>query len=969
MTPKYSFAFGPFRADFDAQCLWRERESIELRPKTWDVLRYLLENPGRVVTKNELLDRVWAGTIVTEGTLTQSIRELRTALDDDAKRPRFIATVHKRGYRFVANVVDNGSVSAPAEAKPPTSFLVGRDLELAQLHEALVTAMTGQRGCVFVTGEPGIGKTTVLDELMRRAAASYGDKLVIVRGQCVEQRRQGEPYLPVLEALHQLCRGSHGPRVVETLRRYAPTWLVQMPWLLTAEDLDALRQQLMGSGPERMLRELGIALEEVATHTPLLMIFEDLHWSDVASADLIAALARRRDPTSLLIVGSIRTAASGTQRHPLQDLVPALTTRGQALEIRLEALAPAAVRDYVMHRLDEQAPEALVDAIERHSAGSPLFLVTALGYALAQKWVVQRDGVWTLTIAASALEAAVPMGLRQLIETQVAGLTPEDRSLLEAASVAGMEISPRSLGVALDQPKEETEAALDQLSQRVRFLRRVSAVTDAGEVADRFEFSHALYQYVLYTGTAPTWRRQQHLHMARGLRAEYGDRDALVAAELALHYERGGAYEEAARYLGVAALNANQRIANREAAVLIEHALALLAQVEDSPRRKRREADLCIQLGAVRGSIYGRGAESYIGPFLRAWELSQELDDIPRMFLSRMAGFGHFSVTEQFGRAEEVCRDLMALAGRAPMPDLVAVANGAMGSVLCGMGRLEESREHLERALATLNPHDPATQLFRRLEDPEILCLTGLAWVLAQLGFVDQARKHCTKALVLGKERAPYHHVYCLNAAAILHLFLDQPESCLFYSQKVLELAQEHNFDGFIDNAIVLASWGRERSTPSAGAWQRLQRDVDAYRRCNQRFGVVSYQLLVADACLREGAIAEGIAAIATAQEIMNASGERAGAGNLLRLRALLLAASGAAEESVEACFAEALAAARQNHARLSELRTSTDLAAWWRDRGQAARARALLAPMYAWFTEGFDAPDLRRAQAVLASL
>jgi len=965
-----SIEFGPFRADMSAQCLRRGTTVMNLRPKTWGVLRYLIENPGRLVTKDELLAQVWLGTIVTEGTLTQSIRELRTVLDDDSKRPRFIATVHRRGYRFIAEIGAASSASQPSTAvEPPASTLFGREPQMAQLQEALTATLSGQRRSLFITGDAGIGKTTLLEAFLRSATPLRDGELVVARGQCIEQRGESEPYLPVLEALHQLCRGTHKSRVLEVLRRYAPTCLVQMPWLLAADDLEGLRQQLLGTGSERMLRELTVALAELAAQVPLAIVIEDLHWCDLATVDLLAALARRRDQVPLLLIGTLRAATAGARRHSFEDLLPSLTSRGSAIEIALGVLDSDAVRDCVMSRLDGRAPAAFVDAIQRHSGGSPLFVVTALAYALAQGWIVRGGEAWQLTIAPEELEATIPAGLRQLIEVQVAGLDRDERTLLEAASVAGIEVSSRSLAVALDRPVHEIEAALDLLSRRYRFIRRVTTDHEVAATTARFELSHALYQQVLYNGAAPALRRRLHLEVARGLEVDCGDRAPEMAAELALHFERGGAYDEAVRYLGLAALNAHARGANREAAALIESALKLIAQLEDSPRRKRREADLWIQLGAVRGSIFGRGADQYLPPFLRAWELSQEIDDVPRMFLARMAGFGHFSLTEQLGSAEEVCHDLIALAARVPMPDLVAVANAAMGSVLCGKGELEKARQHLERALTTLNPHDPSTKLFRRLEDPEILCLTGLAWVLAQLGFPDQARRRCAEAIALGRERAPYHHVYCQNAAAILDLFLDDPASCLRNAESTLALAREHGFDGFLGNATLLASWGRERVSPSAGAWRRLQQDVDVYRRCTQRFGLVAYQALVAEAALAEGAIEDGLAAVSTAEEMMRSSGELAPAANLLRIRALLLAASAAEDGEVEKMFFSAVSVAHGRGAKLYELRAATELARWCRQRGESKRARDLLAPIQGWFTEGFDAPDLQRARSLLAEL
>lgn len=961
-------SFDPFQVDLGSQCLRQGSQAIDLRPKTWEVLRYLLARAGELVTKGEILDEVWRDTVVSEGTLTQSIRELRAALDDDPKRPKFIVTVHRRGYRWVAPVQTN-AIRATTR-RDDTAILVGREDEVRTLRQALLDAVAGQRRTVFVSGVAGIGKTALIENFIRCSATMDGGGTVIARGQCVEQRGEAEPYLPVLETLDDLCRGPIGSLAMEVLSRFAPTWLVQLPWLLSAAELDALQRRLMGTGPERMLREFCAATAELARHKPLALVLEDLHWCDAASVDLLAALARRRDPAPLLVVGSLRPIGSAGEEHPFATLLPELTSRGEALELPLRELSPTATQQYVANRLNGHPPAALLDAINRYSGGSPLFLVTALGYALSAGWVTKRDsdgGIVQLAVDAETVERGISDGLRRLIEVQVNALDTSDRELLQAAGVAGVAFSPSSLVVATGLPASELDVAFARLSRQLRIIRLAASNERSRDVTRiRYEFAHALYQRLLYEGTEPERRVQLHLDVARGLEIEHGERASEHAADLAMHYERGGKIEQAAHYLGLAALNAHNRVADREAEVLLGKALTLIGQMPDSPRRQRREADLCIQLGAVRGSVYGRGADQYLPPFLRAWDLSVELDDVPRMFLARMACFGHFCLTEQMRRGEEVCHDLLALAARVPMPDIIAVAHAAMGSVMVGMGRFPEARQHLEKALATLNPHDPATQLYRRLEDPEILCLTGLSWTLAQLGYPDQAHEQMARVIAVGESRAPYHHVYCLNAAAILEQTLDDAAACLQYAEATLEMAREHGFDPFVPNAEMLRAWAQERLQPRAGGWHRLEEALANYRRGTQRFGLVAHQAAVAEACLAEGVLDKGFATIAAAEALMETSGERAPRATLLRLKALLLDASAQPAAQIEQCFRDAQTAAQDSGSRLTELRTCNAFGAWLIGRGEADRGRARIEPAYRWFSEGFDSPDLRRAAELL---
>src|SRR5712691_11752303 len=236
--------FGSYRLDPQTGQLWRGKQEVRLTGKASALLRYLVERAGQVVTKAELFAAVWPETVVSDAALASCIQELRQALRDDAKRPRYIVTVHRRGFQFIAPVAASAapvssskfpvSSSLPPPApnpQHPTPILVGRERELAQLQGWFTKALSGERQVVFVTGEPGIGKTTLVEAFPEHVGA-HGDapgvagKVWIGRGQCVEHYGAGEAYLPVLEALGRLCRKEDGRRLIELLSQHAPSWLV-----------------------------------------------------------------------------------------------------------------------------------------------------------------------------------------------------------------------------------------------------------------------------------------------------------------------------------------------------------------------------------------------------------------------------------------------------------------------------------------------------------------------------------------------------------------------------------------------------------------------------------------------------------------------------------------------------------------------------------------------------------------------
>ncbi len=242
--------FPPFRLDTVNQCLWRgdgaAEERILLAPKAFGVLRYLVEHPGRLVTHDELLEALWPKTYVQPEVLKSHISDIRSVLGDDAKKPLFIETMSRRGYRFVAPVTEGVQTRRAPASGPSKLSLVGRERPLSELHQSLGRMSKGERQIVFVTGEPGIGKTAVADAFIDRAAMEAPD-IRIARGQCIEGYGSKEAYYPMLEALSALCRGAGGDAIVQILAAQAPTWLVQFPALLMPDRGDMLRREVLGA--------------------------------------------------------------------------------------------------------------------------------------------------------------------------------------------------------------------------------------------------------------------------------------------------------------------------------------------------------------------------------------------------------------------------------------------------------------------------------------------------------------------------------------------------------------------------------------------------------------------------------------------------------------------------------------------------------------------------------------------------
>ncbi len=586
--------FAPFRLDTVNECLWRHEstgsdERIRLTPKAFAMLRYLVEHAGRLVTQDELLQALWPETYVQPEVLKSHIRDIRAALGDDAKSPRFIETLPRRGYRFVASVSE-GSSEKGLEVESPAGMLVGRDGELDRLRGALQSALRGSRQLVFITGELGIGKTSLADAFQRQAAADHPG-LRIARGQCVEGFGGKEPYYPMLDALGQLSQQEHRNSISQILAATAPAWLMQFPSMVNRDQREKRQRGVLGAGREGMLREIADALESMTETSPMILLFEDLQWVDPSTVDLISAVARRRQHAKLLIIGTYRPVDVLLAEHPLKALKQDLLVHRLCHEIALEPLDRVHVAEYLAAESGGAAlSEGLAGLIYQYSEGNPLFMVAALAHLTERGSILRENGSWKLNQPQEKVVLEVPESLRQLIETQIEHLSVEEQRALAGASVTGASFSTAVSSVAANMDVENFERLCDRLSRRHQLIRSADFLEfPGGAVSTRYQFVHALYREVMYRHQSTG--RRANLHKCIGARLEelYAGHENEIAAELAHHFEQAAEWALAAKYLRLAAGNALQRFAPREAAAIMRHASELVLSL---PEGERREAEI-----------------------------------------------------------------------------------------------------------------------------------------------------------------------------------------------------------------------------------------------------------------------------------------------------------------------------------------------------------------------------------------
>lgn len=533
-------------------------DRIALKPKALAVLRYLAERPRQLVTKEELLDRFWANMHVGDAVLKTHMAEIRRALGDALKAPRFIETAHRRGYRFIAAA---GSAPVPlaaplrsasgAAAGPPGSHFVGRETALAQLESALGQALAGRRQLVFVSGEAGIGKTALVEALRERIA--HAGSAELGWGHCIEHYGAGEAYLPLLEALTRLGRKQRG--LLEVLQRHAPSWLPELPGLREAA---GGAEATFSASPVRRLRELTEALEVFTATQPLVLLLEDLHWADHSTLELLSYVARRSDPARLLVVGTHRRTEVLRGAHPLHAITLELARGDRCSSLELEPLREREIDLYLQARFaGHHLPPGLARVVRERTDGNPLFLVRVLDFWQQQGLLVEGAGGWQLGVELAELTRRIPESLLALIERELQRLPVVERNLLEVASVAGVEFSVTSVAAALEADPVQVEELCLSWCRSGQVLRLVeSARGRAG--ASRCAFRHALFQQVAYERIGAVRRAQLHQRVGLQLEAEAAD-PLSMAPELALHFELGGDAPRAVRYLQAAGDLAMQR--------------------------------------------------------------------------------------------------------------------------------------------------------------------------------------------------------------------------------------------------------------------------------------------------------------------------------------------------------------------------------------------------------------------------
>lgn len=823
----------------------------------------------------------------------------------------------------------------------PGPEIFGRDAELAKLDACLADALAGQRRLVFVTGEAGLGKTTLVDAFLARIAAGRPE-IMIGRGQSIDLRGPGEPFMPLLDMLTMLGRLS--PEVCFALIGQAPSWVPQLPGLglTAASEVDGV------STRERMLRELLDALEAMAMAQPLLLVLEDLHWSDCSTLDVIDGFVRRRTTAPILLLATCRLSDPATALATVLEL----RSRGLAAVLPLQPLDSQAVHDCLVERYGAQVPAGLPALLTRRGGGNPLFMQNLLDWWIDRGHLVRSEAGLALTADPAMLERGLPETLSFLLDQQLERLEAAERAVLEAGAVSGAVFPAAAVAAALAQEGEAVERTADDLARRGALLRPAGeTVWPDGTISQAFAFQHQLYRDGVYQRLPPAARQRLHAAVALRLEAAFSSADSRPAAEIAMHFVEARMIPRALDFLEEAAAQAFARGAVRDAVALLDRGLSLLGQVEATDRpllELRLQAARGPALVATRGFL----APEAEAAFRRSWELAEALGDARRLSaalfgLAALKEFrGDYLETQELIRRQET--DV-----KGPLdPSTVVACAELMACSTFHNASFDMAVRESDRTKSAYVAERDLLIIANVGENPLVSCECWGGRSLWFLGRVEEAMARLESAL-RNAERSGHSFARAVahEQMARLRQHMGQPSQALAHATRAIAFGEEYGFPYRMAAGKVLRGWARAMLGDLAEGMAEIEAGLAG---CRDLGAVIEYPYLLslqAEAFQAAGRPAAGLALLEEARREACARQGFFYDAEILRLiaRLRLPGDEPGAEEALQA----ACARARTQGALEPETRAAIDLARLWLRQGRAAEACRLL--------DGLDPPLERR--------
>ncbi|MBS3954167.1 MAG: AAA family ATPase [Methylomicrobium sp.] len=963
--------FGPFVLDKANARLLQEGRAVLLTPKAFAVLECLVESAGELVTKDRLFDQVWPNVIVTEAALTVCIREIRKALGDSTRQPVYIETVHKRGFRFIGQF--------HSQAKELTfSRLVGRDSSLEEMEQSFESILGGRRRLIFITGEAGIGKTSLIEAFIEKKNSEKNCR--ITKGQCIEHHGKCEPYLPILDAIGRLCRDGNSS-VYEALALYAPSWLPYFPSLSSSKNLQH-RQQGVSIGAESLIRELADALDAISLQQPLIICLEDLHWCDPSTVEFISFWARRTDPAKILLLGTLRQSDTIVNNLPLRDCKHDLQLRGLSTQLPLEFLSLADTTDYLsVHFQPNDFPATFAAMLHRQTDGNPLFIVNVLADLQNSETLKKTDTDWHLSLDPAQLASYIPENLQAMINHRIERLAPDLQDLLKAASVASepggtaVKFTLDEAAAALSAAPEAIEDKMERLAKQGLFLRFLGvSETPYGNLTGLYEFTHALYQNVIHAGLSPIAGSRQHYLVAQFLESNHQDRNAELTHKLAVHFEKGRDYLRSCHYLCLSSVFASRLGGCHEAVSTLHKARYLLSTMPQTYERDRQELGVLQLLAPAVTATQGNAAPEIETIYQKALELCDSLEvSVIERFPVLFGLRSYYLITGLIDKAFQLAEALLVLAANCDEPGMRLEAHVGLASCHFYLGNLKDSYDH---AIAGIQLYDTNLHTDHAAKfglDPGVFCLARAGQTAWTLGFPDRALDFVLKSMdIADTAEHPYSQAFALHNLTLIHLFRREGKPALKTARRAHMLTKQHGFKFMSAWSHHLKAWALALQNKTLEAYAEIDKAIHAPKpeaRTTDSF----LCLFLAECYWHLSDFERGLAVLQAPCQVLAFEAER------LRLTAEFYSLKAASQsidvvntdlyESAEKLYRQSLSLSSEQGAKGYSLRSAIGLSRIFLKQRRYDEAHLLLSSHMDSFDEGFASTDWREGEQILHEL
>ncbi|MBX9829284.1 MAG: AAA family ATPase [Xanthobacteraceae bacterium] len=863
----------------------------------------------------------------------------------------------------VWQVLGPSGVESRFEAMHKTRLppLFGRDEETELLLRRWRHATQGEGQVVVLTGEPGIGKSHIALALNERLQS---EPHITLRHFCSAHHTNSAffPFISQLEHAAGFERGDSPAQKLFKLNALVAQSTAETEHAAVLADLFALpasdQHQLRELGPqkrkEKTFAALLAQLDGLAARQPVYLIFEDIHWIDPTSLELLAATVEHVPQLRVLLLVTARQEFT-----PPWPSYPHMTTITLA---RLGRRDGAALVERVTG--GKTLPQEVMDEILARTDGVPLFIEELTKTVLESGLLQERDGHYALERPLPPL--AIPTSLHASLMARIDRLAPV-REVAQIGAVAGREFHYELLRAVAGLPRDKLDEALGQLVRSELIFRR-------GETPHAvYTFKHALVRDAAYAGLLKSRRGHLHAAIADALEQQFPEMVETQPETLARHLTEAGLIEKAIGYWLQAGKNAALRSANLEAMAHLRRGIELTGRLPAGKGQDRSELDLQLILGPCLIATQGPAANTTVATFARARELCERLGEPPE-YLQVMFWLATASVVRgELPQGLEVVTAMpSAVEARGNRGALLNVIRGR-AMILMFMGRLIEARDDLERAVEMFGTCEEADRLAARAsgQDAGVAMLALSAWVFCILGQVDEAVSRMGAALERADAVQHAHtHAYAWYYASVLHALRGEPTIAQSYAERCLAISEQHGFRQWLGlSRAVRDMCAAAPDESSSGRLHEVKAALEEYQRAGYQLGLTAQFVLLCPLLLLRNELEAALETIEQGLAIVSHNSERFFEAELYRLKARTLLLRGAPDAEVESLLDQALLTARAQQARSLELRAATDLARLWINQGKHAEALDVLSPIYGRFSEGFGTRDLKEAEALLTEL